>query len=636
MKELILGTAGHIDHGKTSLVKALTGTNTDRLKEEQKRGITIELGFASLDLPEGTHLGIIDVPGHEKFVKNMVAGASGIDLVAMIIAADEGVMPQTREHMDICSLLGIRHGLTIVTKADLVDEELKELAKDDINDFIQGTFLEDSPVIFVSSHTGEGFDELKKELEKISNQIPSKEKSWFYRLPIDRVFTMKGFGTIITGTSLSGEIEIGETITIYPKGTKTKVRGLQTHNQNVEKAFAGMRTAVNLQGISKGMIEKGEIIATKDSLTPSYMIDAYFTYLSSNKKPLKNRTRIKFHSGTSENMGNIILLDREFAEPGETIPVQFRLESPVCCVKNDGFVARSYSPVYTLGGGFVLNPVPAKHKRFNEETKELFENLKNGSTPEKILAVIKNSGFRGSDLRQLSICTQIHGKKLDQEISLLLSKNLIVTTDKENPKYFHKDIFETICNEIKLKIEDFHKKNPMKEGINKDELIHLLKKGINDKIFLKGINSLVKSGETIMDKNIIRLSAHKISVQKDIKDIKNKIVNEYKTSGLTPPYFKEMEKKYSLDKNTAIDVLSLILKENLLVKVKNDLFFYYQGIENLKKNVIKYFEDNQEMTAPDFKDITGGVSRKYLIPLLEYLDMEKITIRIGDIRKLRG
>jgi len=636
VKELILGTAGHIDHGKTSLVKALTGTNTDRLKEEQKRGITIELGFASLDLPEGTHLGIIDVPGHEKFVKNMVAGASGIDLVAMIIAADEGVMPQTREHMDICSLLGIRHGLTIVTKADLVDEELKELAKDDINDFIQGTFLEDSPVIFVSSHTGEGFDELKKELEKISNQIPSKEKSWFYRLPIDRVFTMKGFGTIITGTSLSGEIEIGETITIYPKGTKTKVRGLQTHNQNVEKAFAGMRTAVNLQGISKGMIEKGEIIATKDSLTPSYMIDAYFTYLSSNKKPLKNRTRIKFHSGTSENMGNIILLDREFAEPGETIPVQFRLESPVCCVKNDGFVARSYSPVYTLGGGFVLNPVPAKHKRFNEETKELFENLKNGSTPEKILAVIKNSGFRGSDLRQLSICTQIHGKKLDQEISLLLSKNLIVTTDKENPKYFHKDIFETICNEIKLKIEDFHKKNPMKEGINKDELIHLLKKGINDKIFLKGINSLVKSGETIMDKNIIRLSAHKISVQKDIKDIKNKIVNEYKTSGLTPPYFKEMEKKYSLDKNTAIDVLSLILKENLLVKVKNDLFFYYQGIENLKKNVIKYFEDNQEMTAPDFKDITGGVSRKYLIPLLEYLDMEKITIRIGDIRKLRG
>lgn len=636
MKELILGTAGHIDHGKTSLVKALTGTNTDRLKEEQKRGITIELGFASLDLPEGTHLGIIDVPGHEKFVKNMVAGASGIDLVAMIIAADEGVMPQTREHMDICSLLGIRHGLTIVTKADLVDEELKELAKDDINDFIQGTFLEDSPVIFVSSHTGEGFDELKKELEKISNQIPSKEKSWFYRLPIDRVFTMKGFGTIITGTSLSGEIEIGETITIYPKGTKTKVRGLQTHNQNVEKAFAGMRTAVNLQGISKGMIEKGEIIATKDSLTPSYMIDAYFTYLSSNKKPLKNRTRIKFHSGTSENMGNIILLDREFAEPGETIPVQFRLESPVCCVKNDGFVARSYSPVYTLGGGFVLNPVPAKHKRFNEETKELFENLKNGSTPEKILAVIKNSGFRGSDLRQLSICTQIHGKKLDQEISLLLSKNLIVTTDKENPKYFHKDIFETICNEIKLKIEDFHKKNPMKEGINKDELIHLLKKGINDKIFLKGINSLVKSGETIMDKNIIRLSAHKISVQKDIEDIKNKIVNEYKTSGLTPPYFKEMEKKYSLDKNTAIDVLSLILKENLLVKVKNDLFFYYQGIENLKKNVIKYFEDNQEMTAPDFKDITGGVSRKYLIPLLEYLDMEKITIRIGDIRKLRG
>lgn len=636
MKELILGTAGHIDHGKTSLVKALTGTNTDRLKEEQKRGITIELGFASLDLPGGTHLGIVDVPGHEKFVKNMVAGASGIDLVAMIIAADEGVMPQTREHMDICSLLGIRHGLTIVTKSDLVDEELKELAKEDIEEFVKDTFLEDAPLIFVSSHTGEGLEELKNQLEAIADKIPSREKSWFYRLPIDRVFTMKGFGTVITGTSLSGEIETGETITIYPKGTQTKVRGLQTHNQSVEKAFAGMRTAVNLQGISKETIERGEIIATKDSLTPSYMIDAYFTYLKSNKKPLKNRTRIRFHSGTSETMGNIILLDRETAEPGETIPVQFRLESPVCCVKDDGFVARGYSPVYTLGGGFVLNPVPAKHKRFNEETRELFENLKNGSISEKILAVVKNSGFRGSDLRQLAICTHIHGKKLDQEISSLLSKNLIITTDKENPRYFHKEIFETICSEIKSKIEDFHKKNPMKEGINKDELIHLLKKGINEKIFLKGINSLVKSEETVIDKNIIRLSSHKVSVKKDIEDIRNKIVEEYKKSGLTPPYFKDMEKKYNLDKDTAADVLSLILKDSLLVKVKNDLFFYYEGIENLKKNVIKYFEQNQEMTAPDFKDITGGVSRKYLIPLLEYLDMEKITIRVGDIRKLRG
>lgn len=636
MKELILGTAGHIDHGKTSLVKALTGTNTDRLKEEQKRGITIELGFASLDLDNGNHLGIIDVPGHEKFVKNMVAGASGIDLVAMIIAADEGVMPQTREHMDICNLLGIKHGVVVITKSDMVDEELKELAKDDIDDFTKGTFLEDAPVVFVSSHTGEGLDELRSILEKLTQNIPTKEKSWFYRLPVDRVFTMKGFGTIITGTSVSGEIKTGETITIYPKAQEAKIRGLQTHNESVEQAFAGMRTAVNLQGISKDMLEKGDIVATKDCLKPSYMVDAYFTYLASNSKPLKNRTRIRFHTGTSETIGNIILLDQDTAEPGETIPVQLRLESPVCCVKDDGFVVRGYSPVNTIGGGFVLNPTAVKQKRFNTKTRELFENLKDGSNSEKLTAIIKTSGFKGLDTTELAIATNIFGKKLDQELKGLLSKKELIMTSKENPSYIHIDFFNLICDDVKSTLAKFHEENPLKEGMNKDELIHQSKAGFNEKIFNKVLNHISKSGDTVIEKNIIRLSGHKVSLGIDLEEVTQKIIEDYKTSMLMPPYYKDIEKKYELDKSTGLDVLNLLLNSKNLVKIKNDLFFHIESIEKLKKDVIKYFENNPEMSAPDFKEITGGVSRKYLIPLLEYIDQEKITIRIGDIRKLRS
>ncbi|PID78005.1 MAG: selenocysteine-specific translation elongation factor [Deltaproteobacteria bacterium] len=636
MKELILGTAGHIDHGKTSLVKALTGTNTDRLKEEQKRGITIELGFASLDLPSGNHLGIVDVPGHEKFVKNMVAGASGIDIVAMIVAADEGIMPQTREHMDICNLLGIKYGLIVVTKSDLVDEELKELVYDEIQEFSQKTFLEKAPVIFASSHTGEGLEELVSQLDILSQKIPPREKSWFYRVPVDRVFSMKGFGTIITGTSMSGEIETGENITVYPEKITARVRGLQTHNRSVEKAWGGMRTAVNLHGISMDMISRGNIIATKDSLEPSYMIDAFFTYLESNQKPLKNKARIRFHTGTSETMGYIVLLDRDTAEPGETIPVQFRLNSPVCTVKDDAFVARGYSPVLTIGGGFVLNPLSVKLKRFDKKIEELFEKLKNGTPGEKIEAIIKNSGFKGSTNKEISICTNIYGKKQEQELNHILSSQKIIRTDKENPRYYHIDIFNDICSDILTQLSIYHEKNPLKQGIVKDEIIHLMHGGINEKILLKAINSLIKNKKAVLEKNILRLEEHKVSLGIDLEKIKTEIADSYIESGLTPPVLKEIEKKFNLDKNTAQDVITLLLKNNTLVKVKTDLFFHNEKIEKLKKNVIKYLEANKQMSAPDFKEITGGISRKYLIPLLEFMDQEKITIRVGDIRKLRG
>ena len=333
MKQIILGTAGHIDHGKTSLIKAMTGTDTDRLKEEKERGITIELGFAALDLPGGQHLGIVDVPGHEKFIKNMVAGVTGIDIVVMIIAADEGVMPQTREHMEICMLLGVRHGLVAMTKIDLVDEEWMELALEDIRDFSQGTFLENSPVLPVSSVSGQGIPELIEALDEIAREIPPRPPSSLFRLPIDRVFTMKGFGTVITGTLVSGKVTLGDTIMVYPTGITSKVRGIQVHNQSAESAEAGMRTAINFQGLDKAAVQRGEVLSKPGDLIPSYMADLSFHYLASNKKPLKNRTLVRFHTGTSEILGNLILLDREELLAGDSTVAQLRLNSPVTLSK---------------------------------------------------------------------------------------------------------------------------------------------------------------------------------------------------------------------------------------------------------------------------------------------------------------
>ncbi|MCG8565229.1 MAG: selenocysteine-specific translation elongation factor, partial [Desulfobacterales bacterium] len=412
MENIILGTAGHIDHGKTSLVKALTGIETDRLKEEKERGITIELGFASLDLPDGTHLGIVDMPGHEKFVKNMVAGSSGIDVVVMVIAADEGVMPQTREHMEICNLMGIEHGMIALTKTDLVDEDLLELALDDIQDFVQDTFLEGKAVIPVSSATGQGLEEFTATLQSICNALPPRKQSSIFRLPVDRVFSMKGFGTVITGTLASGKIKVGEDIMVYPRRIVSKVRGIQVHSSGVDEAAAGTRTAINFQGLDKEAVNRGDILSTPGALMESYMVDARFLYLKSNTKPAKNRTRIRFHSGTSEILGYMILLDREELMPGDEAPVQFRLEAPVCCIKDDRYVVRSYSPVKTIGGGAILNPASRKHKRNDSQVVQGLEELMLDDMEQSIGFFLSLEGFKGLSFNQLRVMTHIPDKKL--------------------------------------------------------------------------------------------------------------------------------------------------------------------------------------------------------------------------------
>ncbi|MBF0201316.1 MAG: selenocysteine-specific translation elongation factor [Desulfamplus sp.] len=636
MKQIILGTAGHIDHGKTSLIRALTGIETDRLKEEQQRGITIELGFASLTLSDGSVIGIVDVPGHEKFVKNMVAGASGIDIVSMVIAADEGVMPQTREHMEICTLMGIRHGFIAMTKIDLVDEELMELAVEDIREFTQGTFLQDAPLVPISSTKNTGLDLFRDTLEGICAQIPERPFSPIFRLPVDRVFSMKGFGTVITGTLASGSISVGDNIMVFPTRITSKVRGIQVHGSSVETAWAGTRTAINFQGLDREEINRGDVLSTPDTLKPSYMVDAHLTFLSSNTKPARARTRVRFHSGTSEIMGNVILLDRDELMPGDSASVQIRLESPVSCMNGDHFVIRSYSPVRTIGGGRILNPFPGKHKLFNQDIIKGLATLLENDPRQNISFFVIQSGYKGISLGELRLMVPLSDKKLDSVLQSMMASRDLIQSDRERKIYVHRDIIDALCREILRYLGEYHRDNPLKEGISKEELKSKFRafKPRDSRLFPLVTAKLVKDGEIAQEANTIRLATHKVALEVDLKNIKEKIAAIYRSGGLTPPFFRTICSDLDVDQKTARDVLQMLIDEKSIVKTKDDLYFDMEAIKNLQERLRDFLTREGEITTPVFKDMTG-ISRKYVIPLIEYFDSINFTIRVGDTRQLR-
>lgn len=634
MKQIILGTAGHIDHGKTSLIKAVSGIDTDRLKEEKKRGITIELGFASLDLPDGQHVGIVDVPGHEKFVKNMVAGATGIDIVVMVIAADEGVMPQTREHMEICTLLGVRHGFVALTKTDMVDEEWLELAMDDIQSFTRDTFLDGQPIVPVSSVTGDGIPAFLDTLQAICKNVPERKQTGLFRLPVDRVFTMKGFGTVITGSLVSGRIAVGETIMIYPSGVKSKVRGLQVHNQSVNEALAGQRTAINFQGLDMAAVERGNVLARPDTLSPSYMADLAFQYLASAAKPLKNRTRIRFHTGTSEIMGNLILLDREELAPGESAAVQVRLDTPVALVKEDRYVIRSYSPVRTIGGGQVLDPIPAKHKRFRSDIADTLNALADMPPEEVIGFHARQAGFGGTEHNELRLVTNLPDKKLDAAVSAMLSRRDLIMVDRDRRLYVHADTYARLRQLVLDQLGRYHTANPLKAGMPREELRSKFPAHIHPKLAPQVLNQMLKNDELAAEEDTIRLAGHRVSLAGDQSQLKDKILQTYARGGITPPYFKEICQTLKVEARDARDVLQLLVEENRLVKVKEELFFQREVIDDLRARLVAYLRDKGVITTPEFKDMTGA-SRKYVIPLAEFFDARNVTIRVGDTRQLR-
>ena len=632
MKQIILGTAGHIDHGKTSLIRALTGIDTDRLKEEKERGITIELGFAHLALPDGRLLGIVDVPGHEKFVKNMVAGATGIDLVALVIAADEGVMPQTREHLEICSLLNIQHGLVVLTKVDMVDQDWLELVREDVSEYLSHTFLADAPMAEVSSVTRDGIPELINLISRMTEKIPERDTGHLFRLPIDRVFTMKGFGTVITGTSASGKIRTGDEATIYPQGISSKIRGIHVHNKAMEEVHAGLRTAINLQGIEKMALQRGNVLATKDGLRSTYMLDVVLDLLPSAPRKFKNRAKVRFHAGTAEIISTLVLLDRDELNPGDTCFAQIRLDAPTAVLRGDRYVLRSYSPVRTIGGGQILNPLPGKKKRFQERVLTELTQLHKGEENETIELFVSLGRFKGVGEEELSFLVNMSRKKLTDQLNALKAKKRIIRFDKERGIMIHADFMQKARVELLETLAAYHKSFPLKQGLVKEELRSRMVGAKNPKLFNHLIHQLEREEVLVQEKEVVRLKDHQVTLAQDQKDARRELEDIYARGGLQPPYFKEL--KSNFQGNTALEVLGVMVKDGILLKVKEDLYFHKSAVEALEEKLVDFLRSHGEITTPQFKEMTGA-SRKYTIPLIEYFDGSQVTVRVGDSRVLR-
>lgn len=640
MREIVLGTAGHVDHGKTSFIRALTGQETDRLKEERVRGITIELGFAWLDLPCGHRLGIVDVPGHEKFVRTMVSGVSGIDILAFIVAADEGIMPQTVEHFEICKLMGITQGVIIVTKKDMVEPEWLEMVNEEIAEFCQGSFLEDAPIINVSSTTGEGIEEVRNTLDSLVRCHQFQEVFGPFRLSVDRAFAMKGFGAVVTGTGISGRIRVGEELCLYPSRIVAKIRGIQVHSQQVDEVEAGHRTAINLQGVETAQISRGMVAAPPGVLEPSYMLDCSFQYLSSKSKPLKHRTRVRVHLGTTEVMGRLSLLDRDEVAPGEEVPVQVLLEERVAVWPHDRFVIRSYSPVDTIGGGVVLGNVsPRKRKRLLQADRDYnlsaCQRLRSDEPDERILFLLEESREQGLTANELGIRTGLFGNTLKKVLQQPLSAKKIVVVDSASQRYVVVAVAERIKAMLLKSLKEYHRRHPLVPGVGQEELRTGQKRPVEPKVFHYCLSDLVRKGEVVQEDSLLRLAGHEVALKADEKELEKELFGWFRQKGLQTPTLRETAEHFAeYPEKMLKEVMQLQLRDGRLVKISESLYYAPEVLEPLIQQVVEYIGKRGEMDAQAFKELTG-LTRKFSIPVLEYLDKEKITMRIGDTRVLR-
>jgi len=633
---IIVGTAGHIDHGKTSLVKTLTGVDTDRLKEEKERGITIELGFAPLNLPSGVRIGIVDVPGHERFVKNMVAGATGIDLVILVIAADEGVMPQTREHLDICQLLGTRGGIVALTKTDMVDDDWLELVTEDVKEYLSGTFLEGSPIVPFSSADGSGKEELLGILDEMAAKVPSRSVSGIFRLPVDRVFSMKGFGTVVTGTLISGRVSSGDEVVFYPGQKKAKLRGVQVHGESVNDSFAGTRTALNLQGVEKDQIGRGDTTAHPETLTPTYLLDARIQLLASVPKVLKNRARVRLHLFTAEVMARVILLDSEVLEPGQQALVQLRMDGAAVAQPGDRFVLRSYSPITTLGGGTVLDPVPVKHRRMRQPVLDHLLRLDTQDPAQRMEALLDDAGDHGIRILDLSPRVGIPVQETLDLVKKLQSdrKAVLIGTGEAAMSYSSRS-YEDLKGKLISTLKAFHKANPVKPGMGREELRMKFARNLPDKPYRDLLSALQEKGEIRIDGDIVRVQSHQATLTPEQEILEKKVSRLIAAEGLSAPFLPEMAETLSTDAAKLKPVLNLMAQSGQAVRVKDDYFIHPDADRQLLEGVELYFKNNGEMALKDFREI-ADTTRKWMIPLLEYLDRTQVTMRKGDVRIRRG
>jgi selenocysteine-specific elongation factor len=661
MKSVIVGTAGHIDHGKTALVKALTGIDADRLEEEKRRGITIDIGFAHLELTtvqgEKLRLGFVDVPGHERFVRNMLAGVGGIDLVLLVIAADEGVKPQTREHFDICRMLNIRRGITVVTKPDLVDTDTLEVLKLEIEDFVRGSFLDGAPIVAVSSLQRTGLDELKQTLARIAAEAPTKDSRAPFRLPIDRVFTMKGHGTVITGTLLSGRVKKEEELEVFPTGRRVRVRGVQVHGRQADEALAGQRTALNLAGATLEELARGMTLAAPGLFRKTSRVDARLSLLST-AKPLKDRARVHLHVHTAEAIAEVVLIAEDSTAgsgtrsgaanapfqagvamsgeegaaaparqlqlaPGHSSYAQLRLDAPLLLLPGDRFIIRQFSPVLTIGGGVVVDAAPLSRRRI-AEARPFLEIVTNGTREQVLLARIARRGAAGlgrsgavAETGWLLADVDSSAQKLGREIVKL------------GETFVSADAFSSSKADAVGAVNAFHNANPLVAGISKEQLREQL--DLAPEVFAGVLNAVVAERKLGVSGEQVHAAGRGVQLKDDEAESKQIIEKAFSSAGVQVPYLKDVLASLKIDKTRAQKIVTLLMRDRILIKVNEDLVFHRDTLEQLKAAVRAHKAKSPSVDVATFKDLFG-ITRKYAIPLLEYLDRERVTRRVGDAR----
>lgn len=632
MKHVIIGTAGHVDHGKTLLIKALTGIDTDRLMEEKKRGITIELGFAHLDWPDGTQAGIVDVPGHEKFIRNMLSGAGGIDLAMLVIAADDGVMPQTVEHLDILTLLGIKDGLIVITKSDLVDPEWLEMMKEEIAEKTKGTFLEGKPIHTVSAYTGQGIEELKEMLRDLVQKAEEKSLRIPFRLPVDRVFSVEGFGTVVTGTLIEGAIHEGDPAELVPSGVQTRIRNLQVHGKDVDMAYAGQRVAINLAGLKKTDIDRGDAVARPGSVRVSRMLDVRLQNLKHSGRVIKNDSQVHLFHGAAVLLAKVVLFGRDELKPGESCYAQLRLTEPVATKNGDRFVIRFFSPMETIGGGIILDDQPRRHKRSDPNIQNILSVKESGSREELTLQLLVESGTKLPTAVQLVAKLQREEADIRQELEDLCARGQAV--EPMPGRYIAASVIDRVWGECQEILALYHRQNPLHAGIQSAELRQKLFKGMEQSRADALLRVLCQEGKLRRIGDRYALSDFVITLTKRQRNIREKLLKIYQASGIETPITDHILEEYPQNERTdARQVLESLISSGELVMLTPQICLHCKAYEQVCQVAKTHFETNESLTLAQLRDLLNS-SRKYSQAIIEYFDKVHITKKEGDVHYL--
>lgn len=632
MKHVIIGTAGHVDHGKTLLVKALTGIDTDRLVEEKKRGITIELGFAHLDFDDGTQAGIVDVPGHEKFIKNMLAGAGGIDLAMLVVAADEGFMPQTVEHLGILSLLGIQDGLVVITKCDMADPEWVEMVKEDVRSHVEGTFLEGKPVFTVSAYTGQGIPELRQALKELVQKAAEKNMRVPFRLPIDRVFSVDGFGTVVTGTLIEGSVSNGDMAEILPGGVQARVRNLQVHDRDVETAYAGQRVAINLAGVKKADLGRGDVVARPGSVRTSLMLDVRLQNLKNSQRTILSGSQVHLYHGAAVRLCKVVLLDRDALQPGESCYAQLRLTEEIAAKRGDRFVIRFYSPLETIGGGVVLDDLPRRHKRGDQAVLDALAVRESGSGDDQLVQLVAERGHSLPTLEALAAPQNLDREALAQSLEELTTAGKVL--QPLPGRYLAASVFDAIWDSCRGLLEQYHRQNPLHAGMKVAELRQKLLKNTDQAVADAILAALAREGKIKAVADRYALADFTVHLTKRQSAIREKLLQTYREAGLEVPGLDEVVASFPpAERGECKQVVESLVSGGDLVMLTPQLCLHSQVYAQVCGKTRDFMAEHQELTLAEFRDLLG-TSRKYALAVLEYFDKNKILKKDGDVRRL--